>query len=84
MINAPIDIDRMLEDHIYIRDLVKMNYDIKQDLMIGCTCRILQCRGVQGQKVIGINIETARAQTDEARTRSSRHASSSIEGLLSE
>ena len=62
MINALIDISRMLEDHIYIRDLVEMNCDIKHDLVIECTCRILQCRGVQGQKVIVINIETTCAR----------------------
>ena len=49
MINAPIDITRMLEEHIYIRDLVKMNYDIKQRSGDRCTCRISQGQGVQGQ-----------------------------------
>ena len=51
MINARIDISRMLEEHIYIRDLVKMNYDIKQRSGDRCTCRISQGRGVQGQLV---------------------------------
>ena len=49
MINARIDISRMLEEHIYIRDLLKMNFNIKQKSDDQCTCRISQGRGVQGQ-----------------------------------
>ena len=68
MINAPIDINRMLEDHIYIRDLVKMNYDIKQNLMIVARaeyCKVEECR-VKGHRY---KYRDHMCSADEARTR---------------